>query len=97
MFAGIDETLQRRVALKAIRADRPFLRADARARFLREARLLSQLDHPHICRVYDYVEGLDTDWLVMELIEGKTLGTALESKLDGATKLRIAEQSRTSS
>jgi serine/threonine-protein kinase len=91
VFAGVDETLQRRVALKAIRADHR-LRADARARFLREARLLSQLDHPHICRVYDYVEGFDTDWLVMELIEGKTLRTALDSNLDHATKLRIAEQ-----
>lgn len=48
---GVDERLQRRVALKAIRSE---YRLDpaARARFLREARMLSQLEDPHICRIY---------------------------------------------
>jgi serine/threonine protein kinase len=44
VYAGVDETLQRQVALKVIRAkDR--LDESARARFLREAQILSQLDH----------------------------------------------------
>ena len=72
VYAGIDETLKRRVALKAIRAEYR-LNSQAKARFLREAQILSHLDHPHICRVYNYVEGSDSDWLVLELIEGKTL------------------------
>ena len=70
VYAGVDETLKRRVALKAIRAEHR-LNAQAKARFLREAQILSQLDHPHICRVYNYVEGGDSDWLVLELIEGR--------------------------
>ena len=76
VYAGVDETLKRRVALKAIRAEHR-LNSQAKARFLREAQILSHLDHPHICRVYNYVEGGDSDWLVLELIEGKTLHEAI--------------------
>lgn len=72
VYSGLDETLKRRVALKSIRAEHR-LSPVAKARFLREARLLSQLDHPNICRVYDYIEGDGSDWLVLELIEGKSL------------------------
>lgn len=46
--AGFDDTLERRVALKAIRVDHR-LDAVAKARVLREVRILSQLDHPHVC------------------------------------------------
>ncbi|HEX7705200.1 MAG TPA: protein kinase [Thermoanaerobaculia bacterium] len=89
VFEGFDETLQRRVALKSIRADRkPDI--SARNRFLREARMLSQLDHPNICRIYDYVEGDEADLLVLELIEGKTLQQAIGERLDFREKLRIA-------
>jgi tetratricopeptide (TPR) repeat protein/tRNA A-37 threonylcarbamoyl transferase component Bud32 len=91
VFAGLDETLKRRVALKAIRADHR-LNPEAKARFLREARILSQLDHPHICRVFDYIEDADNDWLVLELIEGMSLRTALARPLHPRVKLKIAEQ-----
>ena len=91
VYAGIDETLRRRVALKAIRAEHR-LSPDSKARFLREARILSQLDHPNICRVYDYIEGEDSDWLVLELIEGKSLQAALAAGLTPASRLRIGQQ-----
>ena len=91
VYAAIDETLQRRVALKAIRVDRR-LDEDAQARFLREARILSQLDHPNICRAYDYLRAGDHDWLVLELIDGENLKEALEHGIDRTQKLRIAEQ-----
>jgi eukaryotic-like serine/threonine-protein kinase len=89
VYEGFDETLQRRVALKSIRADR---RVDesARSRFLREARMLSQLDHPGICRIYDYVQGEDSDLLVLELIEGRTLRGVMREGLEFREKLRIA-------
>jgi serine/threonine-protein kinase len=90
VFEGFDETLHRRVALKTIRTDRR-LDEGARNRFLREARMLSQLDHPGICRIYDYVEGDDRDLLVLELIEGRTLRAALRGRMDFHQKLRIAE------
>src|SRR5204863_9808524 len=68
------------------------LQAQCTTRSLREAQLLSRLDHPNICRVYDYIEDDHRGWLVLELIEGKNLRLALQSGLDWSAKLRIAEQ-----
>jgi tetratricopeptide (TPR) repeat protein len=91
VYVGVDERLQRRVALKAIRAEYR-LDPGARVRFVREARMLSQLDDPHICRIYDYVEGTDTDFLVLELIDGRTLTPDVVATLDPASRLNIAVQ-----
>jgi eukaryotic-like serine/threonine-protein kinase len=91
VYSGFDETLKRRVALKAIRAEHR-LSANARTRFLREAQILSQLDHPQICRIFDYVEGPDADYLVLEFIEGRSLRTSIRKGLDPSLRLRIAEQ-----
>jgi eukaryotic-like serine/threonine-protein kinase len=91
VYAGLDETLKRRVALKAIRPEHR-LEPESQARFLREARILSQLDHPNICRVYDYIEGDERDWLVLELIEGKSLKTSLKAGIDGTRAMQIAQQ-----
>ena len=91
VFVGFDETLQRRVALKAIRDERR-LDTEARARFLREARALSQLDHPGICRLYDYFEDENADYLVLELIEGESLkDVLLEDELTPGFRLYVAE------
>jgi tetratricopeptide (TPR) repeat protein len=91
VYIGLDERLQRRVALKAIRAEYR-LDPGARARFLREARMLSQLEDPHICRIHDYIEVGGTDFLVLELIEGRTLTSDVIASLDRAARFRIAEQ-----
>ncbi len=92
VYAGYDEKLKRKVALKSIRDERR-LDAEAKARFLREARILSQLDHPAICRIYELVEGEDCDFLVLELIPGKSLKQAMdEDELDDAFKLHVAER-----
>lgn len=72
VFVGLDETLQRRVAIKAVRAEFR-LQPDAKRRFLAEARTLSQIEHPNICRVHDFIEGDDCDYLVLELVEGRSL------------------------
>jgi serine/threonine protein kinase len=92
LYVGYDEKLGRRVALKAIRGDRR-LNPEVRGRFQREAQALSQLDHPNICRIYGYVEDEDTDFLVLELIEGKDLRSVIR---DGKTtldeRLALAEQ-----
>ncbi len=45
-----------------------------RRRFAREARLLATLDHPHIVRIYDYVETDDVCAFVMERLRGGTVG-----------------------
>jgi tetratricopeptide (TPR) repeat protein len=91
LYVGYDETLDRRVALKSIRADRR-LNTQARARFLREARVLSQLDHPNICRIYDYIEWEQQDFLVLELIAGRSLEGVIREGLARDQQLRVAEQ-----
>jgi serine/threonine-protein kinase len=91
VYVGFDEALARRVALKAIRKERR-LSAEARSRFLREARVLSHLDHPHICRVFDYVAGEDLDFIVLELVEGRSLREALSAEAPPSEPLRVAEE-----
>lgn len=91
VYVGFDETLERKVALKAIQAESR-LKPQAKARFLREARVLSQLEHPSICQIHDYIEGEETDFLVLEFIEGKNLHQAVAHKLNKSLKLKIAEQ-----
>jgi serine/threonine-protein kinase len=91
VYAGYDEKLGRRVALKAIRSEHR-LNAEAKARFLREARILSQLEHPRICRIHDLVEEDDADVLVLELIQGKSLREAIREGLDPAQRTRVARQ-----
>lgn len=90
VYLGFDEVLKRKVALKAIR-DEQRLDADAKARFLREARILSQLDHPNICRIHELIEGEDEDFLVLELISGTSLRKAFEGDLDEKLRLYVAE------
>ena len=41
-------------------------------RFRREARMAARLNHPAIVHIYDILETADGDWIVMELVEGKT-------------------------
>lgn len=90
VYVGYDETLERKVALKVIR-DEKRLDAQAKARFLREARILSQLNHPGICRIYEYIEEDDLDVLVLELIEGESLEEACQGGLDFRFCLYVAE------
>jgi len=42
-----------------------------RERFDREARIISQLDHPNICSLYDVGEQDGTSFLVMQFLEGE--------------------------
>ncbi|MCK9924970.1 serine/threonine-protein kinase [Frankia sp. AgPm24] len=71
VLAGQHRLIGRKVAIKILldTSDDP----DLRARFLSEARVLAELDHPHIVRIHDYVEHDGTCLLVMELLSGGTL------------------------
>jgi eukaryotic-like serine/threonine-protein kinase len=78
VFRALDTALGRPVAIKVI--DNKVFRGNARAaeRFLREAGLTARIHHDHVVRIH----GLDTDstgnpFLVMELLEGRTLEAAL--------------------
>ena len=78
VWRGWDERLQRWVALKQIRADATL--RHGRERLWREARAVARLNHPAIVHVYDILEGEDGDWIVMELVEGKTVRGLLEEE-----------------
>ncbi|MGW3089595.1 serine/threonine-protein kinase [Streptomyces sp. NPDC001108] len=78
-----DETLDRRVAVKVISllAGGGSRGSEARARFLREARITAGLQHPNVVTVHDLgesgTENGDAPFLVMELLQGETLETKL--------------------
>ena len=89
VYRGFDERLERAVAVKEVHAsNHPAMRT----RFLREARALSQLDHPNICRIYDVLERPDGDFLILELIEGETLRARMGRGIGRDEALRIALQ-----
>ncbi|MEM7582714.1 MAG: protein kinase [Acidobacteriota bacterium] len=91
VYVGYDETLDRRVAVKCVRVGSK--RSEKmKGRFLQEARILSRLAHPNICQIYDYVEDGPRDFLVMELVEGRSLEVAVDEGLDHRAKLRIAQR-----
>src|SRR3954471_5081409 len=76
VYAARHRGLDRPVAIKRLSPE--LLRSsDARERFAAEARVLASLDHPHIVRVYDYVEHEDLCAFVMERMPGGTLAHRL--------------------
>ncbi|MFL6230002.1 MAG: protein kinase domain-containing protein [Pyrinomonadaceae bacterium] len=78
VYLAEDMRLARRVAIKFAVVTEDELRF--RARFLREARALSALNHPHIATVHDYGETADGEpFIVMELIEGRDLHELIEA------------------
>jgi eukaryotic-like serine/threonine-protein kinase len=77
VYRALDTRLGRDVALKVL-APRLAATPEVRARFEREARTISQLNHPHICTLYDVGRQEGQDYLVMELVKGETLARRLE-------------------
>ncbi|HJW95758.1 MAG TPA: serine/threonine-protein kinase [Thermoanaerobaculia bacterium] len=91
VYRGWDERLERPVAVKILHGDKR-LTPSLRGRILREAKVLSRLDHPNICRIYDVIERDDADYLVLELVDGHDLRVAMIQGLTHAESLRIALQ-----
>ena len=72
VYEAEDTRLGRKVAIKFLPDD---LNADAEAaqRFLREARVVSNLNHPHICTLHDIGTHDARQFMVMELLDGQSL------------------------
>lgn len=86
-YAATDRRLHREVAIKELcfgaatrvggrlvpPAHEAELFASAKERFLREAAVLARFSHPNVVRIYEVFEEAGTAYLVMELLDGKTL------------------------
>jgi serine/threonine protein kinase len=82
VFRAVDTRLGRAVAIKTTREQ-------FSARFEREARAISSLNHPNICTLHD----VGPNYLVMELVEGETIAARLKSgPLPVKTALLYASQ-----
>ena len=71
--------LNRLVAIKILKDDFA-LDADFRRRFNAESQAVAQLSHPNIVSVYDVSRGGDTEYIVMELMDGITLKQYMEKR-----------------
>ncbi|HEX8735305.1 MAG TPA: protein kinase [Pyrinomonadaceae bacterium] len=79
VYLAEDTHLRRRVAFKSLKVSPAIDRRQYKARFLREARLASTLNHANIVSIYDYGETEDgSPYLVMELVSGQTLADILQ-------------------
>src|SRR6478752_5138388 len=95
-YRATDTSLRRKVALKIIKAGIAERSADARERFVREARAAAALRHEHIATVYQFGMRLETGqyFYAMELIEGETLDERVHraGPLNARTTIGIAQQ-----
>lgn len=86
VFRARDERLSRDVAIKVLALSR-FEDEDAVLRLEREARALSRLDHPDICRVHGVGEHDGRPYIVMQLVAGQTLEARIRAAADGAARV----------
>ncbi len=83
--------LERWVAIKIV--GEKVTDKDTLERFRREARSASRLEHPHICRVYDFREEDDRAFLVLEYLEGETLAERItRDRLNPVEALRLGAE-----
>ena len=76
VYKARDTRLERTVAIKVL-PQHMSASPEVRQRFEREAKTISQLSHPHICALYDVGSEGETEYLVMEYLEGEPLSDRL--------------------
>jgi serine/threonine protein kinase len=87
VYLAVDKTLGRRVALKVLRPDilaSAEAAGDAKARLVREARIMAQLAHPNVVPIYDAGMIDDHVFLAMEFVEGQSLAEWLRGPKRGS-------------
>jgi eukaryotic-like serine/threonine-protein kinase len=88
VYKARDSRLERTVAVKVL-PQHLSASPEIRQRFEREAKTISQLSHPHICALYDVNREGETEYLVMEYLEGESLADRLaRGPLPGEQLLR---------
>jgi tetratricopeptide (TPR) repeat protein len=93
VFAAFDRVRQEEIAVKVLH---PHLLADpkARERFLNEARIASNLAHPHIVRVYDVHQAGGLTFLTMERLKGHSLREEIARRSQTAQRFTVEEVRR---
>jgi Tol biopolymer transport system component len=91
VYRARDIELHRFAAIKFL-PDELMRDDEALARFRREARAVSVLNHPNICTIYEIGDDDGRPYLVMELLEGQSVGQAIASGMEMDTLLSLAIQ-----
>ncbi len=92
VYRATDRRLGRDVAIKVL-PQHLSSDEDLRARFAREARAISKLNHPNVCVLHDIGRSGDIDYLVMELLVGESLRERMDREpLSLGEALRLATQ-----
>ena len=90
VFAAYDDQLDRKVAIKLVRADATSSEADER--LLREARAVAKLSHPNVVQVYDVGTIGDRVFIAMEFLEGESLHEWAKAALPWRDKLAVLDR-----
>jgi eukaryotic-like serine/threonine-protein kinase len=90
VFCALDSALERKVAMKLIRAGSNS--EDFRKRFMLEARAMALISHPNVVTIYAFGEHEGNPFIVMELVSGETLeswheGQGQKPELDAAVRI----------
>ena len=80
VYLAMNEKANRQWAVKEIKKDRPYNFALMKQGILREMEMLRTLHHPMIPRICDVIEKQDAIFIVMDYIEGRTLGKLVEEE-----------------
>lgn len=93
VYRAKDSVLGRRVAVKIL-TEAGMADAEAKARFLLEARMASNINHENIIAVYDFGEDKGRPFIVMEFLEGESLRDAIKQGHTGDfdRRMRLALQ-----
>ena len=93
VYRAKDSVLGRHVAVKIL-TDAAMADSEAKARFLQEARLASNIRHENIISIYDFGEDQGRPFMVMEFVEGETLRDAIKHDHTGDqyNRLRLSLQ-----
>ncbi len=92
VYLARDPQIERELALKTIRfddAEKSFSADEAKARFLKEAKISGRLQHPHIVTVFDVGEDQGMLYLAMELVQGGSFSQRLADPAGFAMRDRI--------
>ena len=91
VFAAYDPNLDRKVAIKQLRRSKNEGNSDAvvarRTRLVREAQALARLSHPNVVPVYEVLTHAEQLHVVMEFVDGDTLGDWLSAKKRGWSEI----------